>query len=77
MRPGRAYDRRARKEKHPDHHTFDGVQTMSMFPLSVVISTRDNVDGRDVQQQYMVRTTHPRWELMKIFVHALFHLRFR
>jgi hypothetical protein len=50
---------------------------MTMFPLSVVISTRDNVDGRDVQQQYMVRTTHPRWELMKIFIHALFHLRFR
>jgi hypothetical protein len=50
---------------------------MSIFPLSVVISTRDNVDRRDVQQQYMVQTTHPRWELMKIFVHALFHLRFR
>ena len=50
---------------------------MSMFPLSVVISTRDNVEGRDVQQQYMVQTTHPRWALMKIFVHALFHLRFR
>jgi len=50
---------------------------MSMFPLSVVISTRDNVDGRDVQQQYLVQTAHPRWELMKIFIHALFHLRFR
>jgi hypothetical protein len=49
---------------------------MSMFPLSVVISTRSTGDGRDVQQHYLVQTKHPRWELVKIFVHALFHLRF-
>lgn len=50
---------------------------MSTHPLSVTISTRDSVAGRDVQQQYLVQTKHPRWELLKIFVHAIKHLEFR
>jgi len=50
---------------------------MSTHPLSVTITTRDSTAGRDVQQQYIVQTKHPRWELLKIFVHALTHLEFR
>jgi hypothetical protein len=48
-----------------------------MHPLSIIISTRDTVAQRDVQQQYVVRTRHPRWEMLKIFVHAFFHVRFK
>lgn len=50
---------------------------MSLHPLSIRIVTRDSVEQREVQHQYMVETRHPRWELLKIMVHALFHLRFR
>ena len=50
---------------------------MPTHPLSVTISTRDSTAGRDVQQQYIVQTKHPRWELLKIFVHALTHMEFR
>jgi hypothetical protein len=50
---------------------------MSIHPLSVTISTRDSAAGHDVQQQYIVQTKHPRWELLKIFVHALTHMEFR
>jgi hypothetical protein len=50
---------------------------MSMHPLSVVISTRDTVAGREVQQQYILQTKHPRWELIKILAHALMHMKFR
>jgi len=50
---------------------------MPLHPLSVTISTRDSTAGRDVQQQYIVQTKHPRWELLKIFVHALTHMEFR
>jgi hypothetical protein len=48
-----------------------------MHPLTVQISTRDNVQGKEVRQQYVVRTKHPRWEILKIFWHAFFHVRFR
>jgi len=48
-----------------------------MHPLSVQITTRDNVEHREVQQQYLVETNHPRWEMVKIFLHAFFHVRFR
>jgi hypothetical protein len=48
-----------------------------MHPLSVQIITRDSVLQKEVQQQYIVQTMHPRWEMIKIFVHAFFHIRFR
>jgi hypothetical protein len=48
-----------------------------MHPLSIIISTRDTTADRDVQQQYVVRTQHPRWEMLKIFVHAFFHVKFK
>lgn len=48
-----------------------------MHPLSVQIITRDSVLQKEVQQQYIVQTKHPRWEMLKIFVHAFFHIRFR
>jgi hypothetical protein len=50
---------------------------MTQVPLSVMISTRDSLEGRDVQHQYIVRTRHPRWELLRILVRALFEIRFR
>lgn len=50
---------------------------MTLFPISVMISTRDSVEGRDVQHQYIVRTRHPRWELVRILVRALFEIKFR
>jgi len=48
-----------------------------MHPLFVQITTRDTTEDREVQQQYLVHTNTPRWELIKIFVHAFFHMRFR
>jgi hypothetical protein len=48
-----------------------------MHPLFVQIVTRDTVEDREVQQQYIIQARHPRWELMKIFVHAFFHISFR
>jgi hypothetical protein len=48
-----------------------------MHPLSVQIITRDNALQKEVQHQYLVQTKHPRWEFIKIFFHAFFHLRFR
>ena len=50
---------------------------MSLYPLTVQISTRDSVAQQEVQQQYVVQTRHPRWELIRIFWHAFVHLRFR
>jgi hypothetical protein len=50
---------------------------MTLFPISVMISTRDSVEGRDVQHQYIVRTRHPRWELVRILMRALFEIKFR
>lgn len=48
-----------------------------MHPLTVQIITRDRVLQKEIQQQYVVETKHPRLELLKIFWHALFHVRFR
>ncbi|MDH3253251.1 MAG: hypothetical protein OEM41_10695 [Ignavibacteria bacterium] len=48
-----------------------------MHPLTIQIITRDLADQREVQRQYVVRSRHPRWEMLKIFVHAFFHIRFR
>ena len=48
-----------------------------MHPLSVQIITHDSVSQKEVQHQYIVQTKHPRWEMLKIFLHAFFHLRFR
>ena len=48
-----------------------------MYPLTVRIITRDSVEKREIQQQYIVETRHPRWEMLRIFWHALFHVRFR
>jgi len=48
-----------------------------MHPLSVQIITRDSVQQKEIQQQYVVQTNHPRWEMLKIFFHAFFHVRFR
>ena len=48
-----------------------------MHPLTVQIITRDSVLQKEVQQQYIVETRFPRLELMKIFWHALLHVRFR
>gem|GEM_PF-1250399 len=50
---------------------------MNEFPIAVTISTRDTTENRDVQHQYIVRTRHPRWELLRILVRALFEIRFR
>jgi hypothetical protein len=48
-----------------------------MHPLSVQIITRDSVAQKEIQQQYIVETKHPRWEIIKIFFHAFMHLKFR
>lgn len=48
-----------------------------MHPLSVQITTRDHAAGREVRQDYLVETRHPRWELLKIFFRAFLHIRFR
>ena len=47
-----------------------------MHPLSVQIITRDNSSQREVQHQYLLEGRHPRWELFKILVHALLHVKF-
>ena len=47
-----------------------------MHPLSVQIITRNSASHQEEQQHYIVETRHPRWELVKIFVHALLHLKF-
>jgi len=48
-----------------------------MYPLTVQISTRDSVLQKEIRQQYVVHTRHPRWELCRIFWHAFIHLKFR
>ena len=50
---------------------------MSQYPLSLQISTRDSVLQKEIQLEYVVQTRHPRWEMLKIFLHAFFHIRFR
>jgi hypothetical protein len=48
-----------------------------MHPLSIQITTRDSVSQREVRRQYLLETRHPRWEMLKIFVDAFLHMRFR
>jgi hypothetical protein len=48
-----------------------------MYPLTVQISTRDRKKGKEIRQQYVVQTRHPRWQILKIFWHVFFHIRFR
>jgi hypothetical protein len=50
---------------------------VSQHPLSLQISTRDSVLQKEIQLQYVIQTSHPRWEMLKIFWHAFFHIRFR
>ena len=47
-----------------------------MHPLSVQIVTRDSRSQQEIRQQYLLETRFPRWELLKIFFHAIFSLRF-
>ena len=48
-----------------------------MHPLSIQITTRDNVEQREIHRSYIVETNHPRWELIKIFWNAFRSLKFR
>ncbi len=48
-----------------------------MHPLTVQIITRDSAQQKEIHQQYVVETRFPRLELLKIFWHAVFHVRFR
>ena len=48
-----------------------------MHPLSIQIITRDRAQKKEIQRQYVIQAKHPRWEMVKIFVHAFFHVRFR
>lgn len=47
-----------------------------MHPLSVQIITRDSASHRELQHQYVAETRFPRWELLKIFLHALLTVKF-
>ncbi|HTX99139.1 MAG TPA: hypothetical protein VMG09_03890 [Bacteroidota bacterium] len=48
-----------------------------MHPISVQIITRGTASQREIRHEYMAQSRFPRWEMLKIFVHALFHVRFR
>jgi len=48
-----------------------------MHPLSIQISTRDSVQQKEIRQQYVVQTRFPRWKMLALVVHAMFHIRFR
>ncbi len=50
---------------------------MGLHPLTIQITTKDSVEQREVRRQYSLQTRHPRWEMLKIFLHAILHLRFR
>ncbi|MEW6509758.1 MAG: hypothetical protein AB1428_02235 [Bacteroidota bacterium] len=47
-----------------------------MHPLSVQIVTRDSRSQREVRHQYTIETHFPRWELLKILLHAIFTVKF-
>jgi len=47
-----------------------------MHPLSVQIVTRDSRSQQEVRHEYVVETRYPRWELIKIFFHALFTMKY-
>ena len=48
-----------------------------MYPLSIQITTRDSVQQREIRQSYILETKHPRWELARILLRAIFTLKFR
>jgi len=48
-----------------------------MHPLSVQIITRDSTLQKEIHQNYVLNTRHPRLQLMKILLRALFTLKFR
>lgn len=48
-----------------------------MHPLTIQIITKDRTLQKEIQQNYVVQTKHPRWEMVKIFFHAFFHIKFR
>ncbi|MFN0156453.1 MAG: hypothetical protein ACKVRP_00105 [Bacteroidota bacterium] len=48
-----------------------------MHPLSIQITTRDGAEKREVRQEYLLETRHPRWQLIKIMFHAVFNMKFR
>jgi hypothetical protein len=48
-----------------------------MHPLTIQITTRDSVSQKEIRQQYVLQTSHPRWEMVKIFFHAILHMKFR
>ncbi len=50
---------------------------LSLHPLSVQITTKDSAQQREIQQSYILQTKHPRWELFRIFLRALFSLKFK
>jgi hypothetical protein len=50
---------------------------LRMHPLTIQISTRDNTQQREIHQEYIVQTRFPRWEMFKIFLHAIIHMKFR
>jgi hypothetical protein len=50
---------------------------VSTHPLFVQITTRDSTADREIQQQFLVHTRFPRWELFKIFVQAFIRLKVR
>lgn len=47
-----------------------------MHPVSIQIITRDASGQREVRHQYLVESKHPRWEMLKAFFHAFFHVKF-
>jgi hypothetical protein len=49
---------------------------LTMHPLSVQIITRDSANHQELQHQYVVETRFPRWELVKILLHALVTVKF-
>ena len=48
-----------------------------MHPLTIQIITKDRTLQKEILQNYVVQTKHPRWEMVKIFFHAFFHVKFR
>jgi hypothetical protein len=48
-----------------------------MHPLSVQITTKDSAEQREIQQSYVLQTSSPRWELLKIFLRAIFTIKFK
>lgn len=50
---------------------------LMMHPLSIQITTLDTVEQREIQQQFLVETRNPRWEMFKILMRAMITMKFR